>query len=188
MEASTPCGQTPPSTTIMHTIGGMHCPLKTTWGHKFTPSPEQPEDLREMVSPGPQGGEGIKRSGRWLGGACWCSVMMVERRAHRRARYGGAGGPEASQGEGGRRMCLGPSWKCSSQKSLPRTIVSFFLLEHFWLCFCLSPRGIVMRGSVGVGQGAGIPFTPGKTCNRPFWRGPRCPEDRPCPVPSLICH
>lgn len=33
--------------------------------------------------------------------------------------------------------------------------MSFFLLEHFWLCFCLSPHGVLRRQRIWVGQEAG---------------------------------
>lgn len=75
-------------------------------------------------------------------------------------------------------MCLEPSWKCSSQKSLPRTIVSFFLLEHFWLCFCLSPRVILMRTGAEKPTSSSPTPTPlqGKhRQQRLLWRGPREP-------------
>lgn len=63
--------------------------------------------------------------------------------------------------KGGPRMRQEPSWKCSSQKSLQRTIVSFFLLEHFWLCFCLSPCGILIRtGTVTPATGSPAAPTP----------------------------
>lgn len=80
-------------------------------------------------------------------------------------------------------MCLEPSWKCSSQKRLPRTIVSFFLLEHFWLCFCLSPCGIPRRTGVGWGRGWDArqqqpPPHPTSGKQVPqclLWRGPQAP-------------
>lgn len=76
-------------------------------------------------------------------------------------------------------MCLEPSWKCSSQKSLRRTIVSFFLLEHFWLCFCLSPCGILMRTGAETPTSSSPPApTPrqGKQMQQCLiWGGPRGP-------------
>lgn len=90
-------------------------------------------------------------------------------------------------GEGGLRMCLEPNWKCSSQKSLVRTIVSFFLLEHFWLCFCLSPHGILVR--TGAEMPTSSPLTPTSLQEKHrqqclLWRGPKEPPlgCGPCPL------
>lgn len=56
-----------------------------------------------------------------------------------------------------------PARNVLAKKSLRRTIVLFFLLEHFWLCFYLSPHESHVEGkedcrSVGVGVGGWSPF------------------------------
>lgn len=98
-------------------------------------------------------------------------------------------------------MCLEPSRKCFSQKSLPRTVVSFFLLEHFWLCFCLSPHGFLLRktweGAVAgtpTGSGPQPPPTTRKTdATALTLEGPTgthlgWSQRGPALWPSLICQ
>lgn len=50
------------------------------------------------------------------------------------------------------RKCLEPEGNVLAKKFAENHCV-FFLLEHFWLCFCLSPHGIPVRMVWG---GAGL--------------------------------
>lgn len=63
----------------------------------------------------------------------------------------GEGQPEASRAKGRPRKCLEPSWKCSSQKSLPRTTVSFFFAGTFLVV--LLPLSTWDSNENGVGWG-----------------------------------
>lgn len=46
-----------------------------------------------------------------------------------------------------------PAGNVLAKKVCREPLCLFFLLEHFWLCFCVSPRGIPVRMAWGWGRG-----------------------------------
>lgn len=115
----------------------------------------------------------------------------------------GARGSEEGRGRGSqlRKVDRGCAWSPAgnvlAKKVCREPLCLFFLLEHFWLCFCLSPRGIPMRKG-WVGQGLGPqqqqqpqpPLTTGKQMQENCSGGPPVPmgmQQRPCRLASLAC-
>lgn len=93
-----------------------------------------PQPLREMESSGPQGG-GPRGGTEGL----WRCHMMMKRRAQRRAEEGWRVGRKPAKERVDPGCTWSPAGNVLAKKVCQEPLCLFFLLEHFWLCFGLSP-------------------------------------------------